>query len=556
MFSNNGKISNHQTVRLLILDVFTGATLFLPMALGRISGGAGIASFILGLLFTLANGGLLAWSFRRSGGDYIGSLGRRRGGRIFQYLYGLRCFASLVFLMGLYSSVLKDTFLYMTPKWLIIAGMVIVLIYGAGKGIEVRARLSEMLFYLVLIPIILIGLFSLPEGDVLQLVNFSGSSGRGIIEGALVTWIVMAPLEWMLYIVPAQADDRFFKNFAWALIIGGGLVLLIYVLCVCVLTVPGMASETWPTVILMQIVRIPGGFMSRQDGLMLSFWIFAMFVSLSGALSHGARLWKFTDRGEKNWKVWLLSGAGGILAWFVGMDRKFLDWYFWGMLISGLFLLWLIPWIYSIKGKRGKRGAAAVLAVLIMLGLTGCENYVELENRAFVMALGVDKGEEGTYKFTYAFPDIQALTGKEGGEKQPAVSLEGDSLSACKEKYNSMSNKSMDYGQVKVLVVGKALAEDSVAMGDLLEEMKANPEFARTILVCMSLGSGEEILALDEEVEGSIGIYLDNMFRNNGEQLGIEPVILNDVLCSASDGILTMEVPQLYVYDKKPRFIR
>ena len=37
MFSNNGKISNHQAIRLLILDVFTGACLFLPMALSRMA---------------------------------------------------------------------------------------------------------------------------------------------------------------------------------------------------------------------------------------------------------------------------------------------------------------------------------------------------------------------------------------------------------------------------------------------------------------------------------------------------------------------------------------
>ena len=35
------------------------------------------------------------------------------------------------------------------PKWLVIAAMTFVLIYGSVKGIEVRARLSEILFYLM-----------------------------------------------------------------------------------------------------------------------------------------------------------------------------------------------------------------------------------------------------------------------------------------------------------------------------------------------------------------------------------------------------------------------
>lgn len=67
MFSNNGEISNHQTTRLLILDVFTGAVLFLPGTLARICGSGGLTALILGLLLTLADGALLAWSFRRCG---------------------------------------------------------------------------------------------------------------------------------------------------------------------------------------------------------------------------------------------------------------------------------------------------------------------------------------------------------------------------------------------------------------------------------------------------------------------------------------------------------
>ena len=50
MFSNNGKISGHQAIRLLIMDLFTGACLFLPMALSRVSGNGGLLSVVLGIV--------------------------------------------------------------------------------------------------------------------------------------------------------------------------------------------------------------------------------------------------------------------------------------------------------------------------------------------------------------------------------------------------------------------------------------------------------------------------------------------------------------------------
>ncbi|MDD3223023.1 MAG: GerAB/ArcD/ProY family transporter [Lachnospiraceae bacterium] len=543
MFSNNGEISNHQMVRLLILDVFTGAALFLPSVLGKLAGGGGLLALFLGILLTLADGAFIAWSQSRQG----------VGGQIWRCLCGIRCVAVLLFLMGLFIAVLEENFLYMMPKWLITAGMVLVLIYIGTKGIEVRSRMSEILFYIVLIPILLIGFFSIPEGNFTELSNFSQISVNGVLEGSLVTWVVLAPAEWLIYIFPKEKTKGFFKIFAWSVGIGGGLTAVIYGLCTAVLSVSGMVGERWPTVILMQIVRIPGGFMSRQDGLMLSFWIFAMFISLSGALNHGIRLLKKEGAKANLWEIGAAAIGGGILSSIFGMDGKFLEIYFWGMILSGIARMCLLP---LVKGFKGKKKAVSCLVILLMVGLVGCENYTELENRAFAMALGVDEGEVGDYMFTYTFPDLSTLTGNGGGVKYPAASLEGDSLAECKEKYDSMSNKTLDYGQLKVLVLGKNIVENKDVLNKLLEEIKGNPEFARTVLVCESITSAAEILGLDEEVEGSIGIYLDEQFRNNGNNLGVETIILNDLLLEPAGEGGKNTIPKLCVYDKKPRILQ
>ena len=181
---------------------------------------------------------------------------------------------------------------------------------------------------------------------------------------------------------------------------------------------------------------------------------------------------------------------------------------------------------------------------------------MELENRAFVMALGVDLGEEGTYRFTYTFPDLEALTGNGSSAKYPPITLEADSLQKSEDKYDSMSGKSLDYGQVKVIVLGSDVVDDGEMLQGLLEEIRENTEFARTMLVCRSLTTGEEMLALDEEVAGSIGIYMEVMFENNGKHLGIPSVILNDVILKMEREDVGDILPKVYVYDKKPRIMR
>ena len=136
------------------------------------------------------------------------------------------------------------------------------------------------------------------------------------------------------------------------------------------------------------------------------------------------------------------------------------------------------------------------------------------------------------------------------------MTLEADSLQKSEDKYDSMSGKSLDYGQVKVIVLGNEVVADREKLQGLLEEIRENTEFARTMLVCESLTTGEEMLALDEEVAGSIGIYMEEMFENNGEHLGVSPVILNDVILKMEKADVGDILPKVYVYDEKPRIMR
>lgn len=543
MFSNNRKISSRQAVRLLIMDIFTGACLFLPMALPRVAGYGGLLACLLGLALTWTEGFVISKCMEQCGSHYIPLLGNRWGGSILRWFYGIRCLAAYVFLMSMFSGVLRETFLYTMPKWLIIAAMMLVLIYGSIKGIEVRARLSEILFYLILIPIFIIGLFSLPEAEWSRLWTFSGLTFQGILQGTLVTWVLMTPVEWMLYIAPENPGGRAINIFNKAIAIGGALVLAIYIFCLVVLDVSGMAAERWPTVILMQIVKIPGGFLSRQDGLMLSFWIFAMFISLSGALSHAVELLRRDGMKITLPRCAAIAVAGAVLSYIVGMDVQFMHYYFYGMIISGIFLLWILPLILSFFEKKNKKKKALLLMTIILAGtLLGCENYVELENRDFVMAIGVDQGENAAYCFTYAFPDLAELTGNGGGEKAKPLTIEAESLDDAEEEYNRMSEKRLDYGQVKVIVWGDALLADKQEVSMLIEEMFHKQELSRTVLMCRSYQSAEELIKIDEKINGSIGIYLEELFKNHQRE-----IILNDFTTE----IMSEELPEVIIQNER-----
>ena len=417
-----------------------------------------------------------------------------------------------------------------------------------------KKRLAEILFYLILVPILCISLFSLPEADFSQIVRLDGFSGSGWLRGVLIVTALFTPVEWFLFTEEARSRSKNRQVMTAAVLTGGGLALVIVLLCVCVLTPEKMAKEPWPGVLLMQIVRIPGGFLSRQDGLMLSFWIFGMFMSLSGALSHSARLFRMTV-GKGSHKAWLsLTAALACAAALTAQKGEGFDQiYFTAMLLTFPVSLGIALYVADVRGKR--RILTGFLAAVMGAGVlmsVGCARYVALEDRAFVMAVGIDK-EDGGYRISFAFPDLAKLTGNGKGGYEEPVSFSGKSLAEAELAYEKTGKGSVDYGQVKVIVLGEDLLDDEKALADILGEMTDDPKFARTILLCGVRGKAEDLIRLDGDMDGSIGIYLEELFENNGEKLGYETVILNDAAgMDPSGNGRTLTLPMLEIEGERP----
>ncbi len=159
--------------------------------------------------------------------------------------------------------------------------------------------------------------------------------------------------------------------------------------------------------------------------------------------------------------------------------------------------------------------------------LSGCNNLVEIEDRNYVMCLGIDLNSD-KLSVSFGFPDLKALTGDGDNIHYPAVTIEGEDMESVEKSYSARSNKRLDYGQLQMIVFGKEMMGNEDRMREVLEYIKENQAFTRTVLVCMADGKAKDIVALDEDVNGSIGVYLRQMFDNNlsGYQLTVGDLIV------------------------------
>lgn len=676
MFAENHMVSVRQMKRLLVLDLFAGTSLILPAAVGQLGGKAGIFSIVLGAvaagifaLFLLNTGRCYQGTYAQFCTQTLG----KWGGRLYLAIYALKYFICAALLLAVFAQIVNHTFLTDMPKVVLGLALLAVCAYCTSRGLETRARLGEMLVYFIIIPVVIIIILAIPQiqlerlwpldllpggqADAVQTLGgavsqslgagpaqllggasvqtIGGAAGKagqlgasltlasgradgaggwgGFAWAAVVTFALFSVIEWLLYLRPnvrrpGKAQRGVLVSILWPALLN----ILILVTCIGVFSIEGMNAERWPTVILMQIVRFPGGFLSRQDGLMLAFWMAGMFVLISGCMNYGSESLKTVfPKYKKSWMI-VFPGAFVFLCFLGIFLQDATAMYIRYMVMIYMPLSIALPVLLRIvnclrkggvnrgsdvvrRGSNGKgkargedtsskncdgkavcdgndardgnnhgdqaaqshkghavRGSLLLLPVLLCISfLCGCSRAVQIEDRNYVMCLGIDLEDGGDYSVSYGFPDLKALTGDGDNIHYPPVTVTGTDLDAAADAYARQASKRLDFGQLQMIVFGRRVMENPVAMADVLAYIKEHQEFTRTVLVCMADRKAEDIVNLDEDVNGSIGIYLRQMFENNSSQyqLTVGDLIIGMSLTGESQDIACVakqkDVPEL-----------
>ena len=294
MFAENRKISIRQLQMLLLLDCFGTAVLFLPAELAEISGrgcffaallgglGVSAASFLLTAVGKrMPNGTVVDWC-RSVCGNGIGTI----------LLLGL---AGKLLLDGMlelriFSEIICRFMLPATPVWVL--SLVLLLVAGAlaAQGTECRGRTAEILFFLVAIPLLLPLALPSPSGI-----------GAGLAEMS----IVFRGLVFLYFIYPDLKKPVGFAVWKICLLITA-VVTVIVLLCLANYGEGMLAAKLLPTLQMLERVSFTGVFLTRQDLLLLWFWMASAVLFLSGVVFFGSLLGtQLCRQAEKKRKLWL-----------------------------------------------------------------------------------------------------------------------------------------------------------------------------------------------------------------------------------------------------------
>lgn len=163
-----------------------------------------------------------------------------------------------------------------------------------------------------------------------------------------------------------------------------------------------------------------------------------------------------------------------------------------------------------------RRVLTSFVLILMILCLPGCWDYRELDETAWVTAIGLDRGRENVLTVTLQIAVARNIAPAPGGgggggsEGLVVTSMEAPSLLSALEFTHAWIDRRVDLSHTKVFIVGRELAESDFTA--FIMPLARFPEFRPTVGVLVANGRAENVLReADPVLELSPGKLWDQM---------------------------------------------
>lgn len=365
MFSNC-KISDRQLKKMLLFDIISISILIIPSIAVRGAGKDGLLAIIAAGAAAVCYGLLMLGFCRQIKTDYL-SYSKKALGKFFFFLFGLlylvKFFCCAVFVLSLFTTVIHETLLNNTDNRTILFWLLLVSVFYASKMMEVRARMAELLYYPILLPLLLLfflGFFKINPANLLPLAI---TRTVPVLTTGYAVLLTFSAVELILFATPsvsgADENSKFRRKVIQAILLASVFNLVVFIIVTGLLGVSGASARLWSTISVLQMIEIPGGFVHRQDALMLSLWLSSIFTITSTLIYYLCQITKAMTGITK--QRYIMGGYAAVLFYIAmrPLNLEALFCYF-GKYIAfiGFPQSFLLPLLVIMAGKIRKEAGA------------------------------------------------------------------------------------------------------------------------------------------------------------------------------------------------------
>ena len=498
MFSENNQISGRQVFRLLTYDFLGMGTLLLPTMLADTAGRDGIFCILAGILSTFLYLKLLRYLLKGMKTSYPDFL-KQKCGKICGYVlwggYFLYFILMASYTAYLFSTLMLNGLVENVSFYLVLMLILLLAFYGMAGGIEGRARVYEILFWFLMIPLFLMLFAACREVKPAYWSPVFVADGKEMLSGSYYVLFCYSMVSIVLFLKEYVADRKKCVGAAEkAVWFSGGVFAALYLILIGLFGVGALAQMKFPAVTMMSRVQITGGFLKRTDAFMFSIWFFTLYAMLNSMVFYSGNLAEKVIRdcggyleGKKRMLPYLilLLLVYGVTVLFY-RNQQFLD--------CVTFLLWKIgtpfvvgvPVLLCLTGERKKHNKKVRVLVLVLvcflfgcLFLQGC-NVAELEDKAFPVLLNIRDQDD--------FQNVWL-------------------------NHEYAGNKEVDYNHLKVVLIERSFLEKEAEVEDMLSMLEQEKEVPWNAYV-MTTESCDRLAQTEGKLDTLLGNYLEELLEN------------------------------------------
>ena len=496
MFSENNQISGRQVFRLLTYDFLGMGTLLLPTMLADTAGRDGIFCILAGILSTFLYLKLLRYLLKGMKTSYPDFL-KQKCGKVCGYVlwggYFLYFILMASYTAYLFSTLMLNGLVENVSFYLVLMLILLLAFYGMAGGIEGRARVYEILFWFLMIPLFLMLFAACREVKPAYWSPVFMADGKEVLSGSYYVLFCYSMVSIVLFLKEYVADRRKCVGAAEkAVWFSGGVFAVLYLILIGLFGVEALAQMKFPAVTMMSRVQVTGGFLKRTDAFMFSIWFFTLYAMLNSMVFYSGNLAEKVIRdcggyleGKKRMLPYLilLLLVYGVTVLFY-RNQQFLD--------CVTFLLWKIgtpfvvgvPVLLFLTGERKKHNKKVRVLVLVCflfgcLFLQGC-NVAELEDKAFPVLLNIRDQDD--------FQNVWL-------------------------NHEYAGNKEVDYNHLKVVLIERSFLEKEAEVEDMLSMLEQEKEVPWNAYV-MTTESCDRLAQTEGKLDTLLGNYLEELLEN------------------------------------------
>ena len=496
MFSENNQISGRQVFRLLTYDFLGMGTLLLPTMLADTAGRDGIFCILAGILSTFLYLKLLRYLLKGMKTSYPDFL-KQKCGKVCGYVlwggYFLYFILMASYTAYLFSTLMLNGLVENVSFYLVLLLILLLAFYGMAGGIEGRARVYEILFWFLMIPLFLMLFAACREVKPAYWSPVFVADGKEVLSGSYYVLFCYSMVSIVLFLKEYVADRRKCVGAAEkAVWFSGGVFAVLYLILIGLFGAEALAQMKFPAVTMMSRVQITGGFLKRTDAFMFSIWFFTLYAMLNSMVFYSGNLAERVIRdcggyleGKKRMLPYLilLLLVYGVAVLFY-RNQQILD--------SVTFLLWKIgtpfvvgvPVLLCLTGERKKHNKKVRVLVLVCflfgcLFLQGC-NVAELEDKVFPVLLNIRDQDD--------FQNVWL-------------------------NHEYAGNKEVDYNHLKVVLIERSFLEKEAEVEDMLSMLEQEKEVPWNAYV-MTTESCDRLAQTEGELDVLLGNYLEELLEN------------------------------------------